>query len=211
MKSITKMQMYSPDFDAVGFEATQKDVIVGTNYVPGDATYMTGYTFGFVPRLSGWKMQHNLVNGDFNRRGMRNTYMPYTLDKQIDVNDVKVISEGYDAEHSQNFVYAKHTARRIPVAGNIWRYPTKYNWIGNFNRIFVNEGLRDDDEMIQNSLAGFYENSQIPGFSDYTDDNFLSHAIYDLQCYSPMKPIVESYGLDEDESDKAGSDFVSKA
>ncbi len=211
LKSITKMQMYSPDFDAVGMEATQKDVIVGTNYVPGDASYFTGYTFGFVPRLSGWKMQHNLVNGDFNRRGLRNTYMPYTLDKQIDVNDVKVIREGYDASHSQNFVYAKHTARRIPVAGNVWRYPTKYNWLGNFNRIFVNEGLRDDDEMIQNTGVGFYENSQIPGFADYTDDNFLSHAIYDLQCYAPMKPIVESYGLDDDEPDKAGSDFVSKA
>lgn len=211
LKSITKMQMYSPDFDAVGMEATQKDVIVGTNYVPGDASYFTGYTFGFVPRLSGWKMQHNLVNGDFNRRGLRNTYMPYTLDKQIDVNDVKVIREGYDSSHSQNFVHTKHTARRIPVAGNVWRYPTKYNWLGNFNRIFVNEGLRDDDEMIQNSLTGFYENAQIPGFSDYNDDNFLSHAIYDLQCYAPMKPIVESYGLDEDEPDKAGSDFVAKA
>lgn len=210
LKSITKMQMYSPDFDAVGMEATQKDVIVGTNYVPGDATYLNGYTFGFVPRLSGWKMQHNLVNGDFNRRGLRNTYLPYTLDKQIDVNDVKVITEDRDADTTRVVITARHTGRRIPIAGNVWRYPTKYNWLGNFNRIFLDSGIRDDDELgMTDSFSSFAD--RIPGFSEYTSDNFLSHAIYDLQCYAPMKPIVESYGLDEDEPDKAGSDFVAKA
>lgn len=206
LKSLSKMQMYSADFDAVGMEATQKDVIVGTNYVPGDDTYMNGYTFGFVPRLSGWKVQHNLVNGDFNRRALRNTYMPYTLDKQIDVNDVKVIAQDYDSSDAKEETIAYHTGRRLPIAGNVWRYPTKYNWLGNFNRIFVNEGIRDDNEMVSTDSI-----DSIVGFSDYTDDNFLSHAVYDLQCYAPMKPIVESYGLDDDEPDHAGSDFVAKA
>ena len=51
----------------------------------------------------------------------------------------------------------------------------------------------------------------IVGFSDYNEDNFLSHGIYDVQCYAPMKPIEDSYGLEEDEPDNAGVEFTTKA
>lgn len=210
LKSLDKMSFYNPDFDAIGMEATQKDAIVGTNYVTGETSYLNGYTFGFVPRMTGWKMQHNLVNGDFNRRGLRSTYMPYTLDKQIDVNDTVVKREDYDAETLAGDTQVVDTSRRIPHAGNVWRYPTKYNWLGNFNRIFADVGVRDDDEG-SNNPAIYESTSVIVGWSDYTNDNFLSHSIYDLNSYAPMKPINDSYGLDEDEPDQAGVDFVSKA
>ena len=52
--------------------------------------------------------------------------------------------------------------------------------------------------------------STVPGFSDFNDDNFLSHSIIDCQAYAPMKSIEESYGLDEVEPDKVGADFVQK-
>lgn len=210
LKSLDKMSFYNPDFDAIGMEATQKDAIVGTNYVTGPKSYITGYTFGFVPRMSGWKMQHNLVNGDFNRRALRNTYMPYTLDKQIDINDTVVKREDYDAANAKCDIEVTDTARRIPHAGNVWRYPTKHNWLGNFNRIFADVGVRDDNEGVNDNINANDEGYVI-GWSDYTNDNFLSHAIYDLISYAPMKPINDSYGLDDEEPNQAGSEFVSKA
>ena len=98
----------------------------------------------------------------------------------------------------------------MPVAGNVWRYPTKYNWLGNFDRIFLRKGIKDDNEGAPN--YDFVKEDEIVGWRDYNDDNFLSHSIYEVNSYAPMKPIVESYGLDEDDPMIGnGSDFVTKA
>lgn len=142
-------------------------------------------------------------------------YLPYTLDKQIVVNDFEQSGENYQqgsGSFSTAYVQIKESVNldRLPIAGNVWRMPTKYAWLGNFNRIFYNTGKRDDD------FAGTDQSiniAQLVGFTDYNDDNFLSHGIYNVQCYAPMKPIEESYGLDdmEDPNGKAGAEFVTKA
>ena len=213
--SFTKFDFYQPDFDALGMEATPKAVVCGERVINTPASLITGYTpgnnmsiFGFVPRMSKFKVAQNLVNGDFNRHGMRNTYMPYTLDKQLAVNDYDTNYSDYDEDNHVTYVGLRRTGtiNDLPTAGNVWRTPTKYAWLGNFNRIFYNIGEHDDAYLPDYNAA-----NQLVGFDDYNPDNFLSHAIYDVQCYAPMKPIEESYGLEEDEADHAGVEFVTKA
>ena len=214
LTSVDKMNLYNPDFDAVGMEATPKENIVATNFIVGDVTGPKD-TFGFVPRYSKFKVAQNLTNGDFNRRSLRNTYMPYTLDKQINCNDYDIVSQTtYNSETEYKTKLVKinksYRTQQLPVAGNVWRYPTKYNWLGNFDRIFLRTGIKDDDEGAPN--YDFVKEDEIVGWRDYNDDNFLSHSIYEVNSYAPMKPIVESYGLDEDDPMIGnGSDFVTKA
>ena len=214
LTSLDKFNLYNPDFDAIGMELTPKANIVGNQYICDPTVGSQGYNgFGFIPRYSKFKVCNNLTNGDFNRHGKRATYMPYTLDKQLNVNDYSVDAESYkfqDLTHKiWNYVKLDKSVKtnNMPIAGNVWRQPTKYNWLGNFNRIFLNVGQRDDSD-ISSIKPG-----DAVGFTDYNDDNFLGHHIYNVQSYAPMKPIEDSYGLDdmEDPNGKAGVEFTSKA
>lgn len=213
-----KWSMFNPDFDALGAEITRKNVIVGSRFIStrdNSESSASVAGFGFIPRDSRWKVCQNLVNGDFNRHNMRNTYLPYTLDRQINVNDFSQKFEYYTSSTSNTFadnqVFLTRSVdiSKLPIAGNIWRIPTKYAWLGNYNRIFYRIGEHDDDGVDGNSVPSI--NAWV-GYSDYNDDNFMSHAIFDLQCYAPMKPIEESYGLEDDENpDKGGVTFTPKA
>lgn len=229
LKVLDKFNLYNPDFDALGMEMTTKDIVVGCRYnvgiQNGDSTDIIDESrkgFGFIPRYSKFKVCQNLVNGDFNRHNRRNEYLPYTLDKQLNVNDYSVKATRYLQEDitpgsndmSTGYVtlVRSATTQKMPVAGNIWRMPTKYAWLGNFNRIFYDVGVRDDMELYPaDSVTSKVPASTVPGFSDFNDDNFLSHSIIDCQAYAPMKPIEDSYGLEDDEdTQKAGAEFVNK-
>ena len=214
----TPFKFYQPDFDALGMEATTKQTIVGNKFLCGyDSSVPNGYakTFGFIPRMSRFKVTQNLVNGDFNRHNMRNTYLPYTLDKQLNVNDYDEVYNVYTPVSGSNpanvieMVAKSIGTNDMPIAGNIWRTPTKYQWLGNFDRIFYN--FHDDGKGVGSKLHGDGDVANIPGFVAYNEDNFLAHSIYDVQCYAPMKPIEESYGDDENETGVTGNQFVTKA
>ena len=215
---LSKFDYYLPDFDAVGMEATRKNTVVGSRYVVSyDKTKPDNDddTFGFVPRMSKFKVTQNLVNGDFNRHNMRNTYLPYTLDKQLNVNDYDTPWSVYTPLSGNNpaavvDTIAKSVIRKdMPIAGNVWRTPTKYQWLGNFDRIFYN--FNDDGRGVGSKLHNYNEAPNLPGFTTFNEDNFLAHSIYDVQCYSPMKPIEESYGDDDNETGVTGVQDVSKS
>lgn len=221
LTSLDKFGMYLPDFDALGMEATPKSTIVGNRYLYGSdnttvSSVNTEDTFGFIPRMSKFKICQNLVNGDFNRHNMRNAYLPYTLDRQLSVNDFQNIASDYTPVSGSTPAYTTINIKRsmqseaMPIASNIWRTPTKYSWMGNFDRIFTNvfdngKGLQNADEWYNNA------NGTLIGFTTFNEDNFLSHAIYDVQSYAPMKPIEDSYGLDDDEPGVTGVTPTQKA
>ena len=70
---------------------------------------------------------------------------------------------------------------------------------------FFAKGLQNADEWYNNA------NGTLIGFTTFNEDNFLSHAIYDVQSYAPMKPIEDSYGLDDDEPGVTGVTPTQKA
>lgn len=207
LTALHKFALYSPDFDALGMEATAKNTIVGNRFLVGfdpQSADNSGDSFGFIPRMSKFKICQNLTNGDFNRHSMRNVYLPYTLDKVLNINDYDeayttyVPASGGSAASRATVINKSDTVTTLPVAGNIWRTPTKYSWMGNFDRIFYN--VYDRGNSLVDVLHGLRNDAgTLVGFASYNEDNFLSHAIYDVQCYAPMKPIEESYGIDDDQ------------
>lgn len=218
LTSLDKFGMYLPDFDAIGMEMTPKTTVAASRYIchnSASGADNPAQGFGFVPRMSKFKIAQNLVNGDFNRHNLRDVYLPYTLDKQINVNDYQNMQTIWNAADNTDPEYATVALRKsitntdLPVAGNIWREPTKYHWIGNFDRIFYKE--YDDGGSKNPTVRENGDVGSLIGFGSYNNDNFLSHSIYGVNCYAPMKPIEDSYGLDDDDVGVTGVEYTSKA
>lgn len=212
LSCVKKDDMYQADFDAIGMEATTKESLVMAESISTTHTEeLAEHTFGFVPRQSRWKVHKNCVNGDFNRHGLRSVYLPYTLDKQLNINDFDVDAQDYRNPQGQliyNFVRLNksHRVASLPCAGNWARTPTKYAWLGNFDRIFD----KLDEHAVQDSDN--VDIIQFVGWSDFNRDNFMFHGINAMTCHAPMKPIEESYGIEDDEnSNQSGVEYVNKA
>lgn len=218
LTALDKFSLYNPDFDALGMELTKKSVLVGCNYDVRSVNASHGASnriaFGFTPRYSKFKVCGNIVNGDFNRHALRNTYLPYTLDKQLYVNDFDTTSERLVTLSNGDLIGTLNLKRSLipettPIAGNIWRTPTKYPWLGHFNRIFMNVGDRRSSDI--SDVGSYHGGDSAIGFTDFNSDNILMHSIVGMTTYAPMKPIEESYGLYDDEPQTAGVEFTTKA
>ncbi len=198
LMALTKFDFYNPDFDGLGYEATGKLHVVGACDVANgvtDAVNTLDDTFGFVPRYTGLKIANNVMNGDFNLRSVRDVYLPYSLDKVIDVNklDVSVQSNGTGQEQTVYRVKASNAPVTIPVAGDTWRYVARYPWLGNFNRIFANLGK-------EFSLRSYSTDAAVANYelTNSEHDNFLIHNVLNVQYYAPMLPISDSFETDDD-------------
>lgn len=218
LTALDKFSLYNPDFDALGMEITKKSVLVGCNYDVQSVNSAHGTAnrlgFGFTPRYSKFKVAQNIVNGDFNRHALRNTYLPYTLDKQLYVNDFDTTSERLVTLSNGDVIGTLNLKRSLvpetlPVAGNIWRTPTKYPWLGHFNRIFMNVGDRRSTDITD--TGAYHGGDSAIGFTDFNSDNILMHSIVNMNTYAPMKPIEESYGIEDDEPQTVGVEFTQKA
>ena len=173
-----------PDYDALGYEITPKSMIFDDRGVCYPGANKVNGGFGFVPRYSSLKRKRNIVNGDMSRRGSIDSYNGYYLDRIIGIQEISSIPM---SDGTVQLVY--HSAD-IPTATEEWRYPTKYPWLGNPNRIFYQSGVNyhgvsyDGDELI--------------------DDNFMCQMIFDFKVTNKYKPISQSYDtFDEGTDDKS--------
>ena len=169
--SITRFSLPSPEFDALGYEVTDKRVFVPSNDISPlnqNSSSSQNYSFGFVPRYTGFKFKKNIANGDMSRRSTSTSMSPYFLDRLIDHNHIS----------RSTFV---STETPIPSASPSWRFITRYGYLGNFNRIFYN----DDD------YNDFPFGDTLTSLS-YVD-NFLSQTIFNVRVTDFLKPLKSSY------------------
>lgn len=201
-KCIKKLDFYNPEFDGIGPEATPKDLVVGSqNFVSEADSPLTG-TFGFIPKYSSLKVAGNLMNGDFNLRSTRDVYVPFTIDKILDVGErwVKNVAAG---GVNSCMLRKLFKPSEVPLAGpNPWRYGTRYAWLGNFNRIFSYKG---DIGNFDASKVGFIE------WFGSVPENFMCHNTLRFVCQSPMLPIADSFETNEDGNDGKPNANISKA
>lgn len=203
---LVKEDIYTPEFDGLSVEALMKKQVYG-NVALCNLNDGTGNgTFGFVPTYTKWKTQGNIANGDFSRPATRNSMMPYTLDKYLPLNNIKINNDALkNINNSQASVQSRGSKiypvipsmsyNEMPTAGEDWRYISKYSWNGSYNRIFNAIGETEDylDDHIMES------NNSIALYNNYEPDNFMAHNIINAQYWAPMKPIEDSYNtFDED-------------
>lgn len=185
---IDRFTLPCAEFDALGYEVTSKSVIGDhNNLFIGDQDVYSNVGFGFVPRYSGFKCRRNIVNGDMSRRGTINSYSPYYLDRILIDNSIS------SYKNSDGTYQVSRSVAALPVASDIWRYPTRYNWLGNFNRIFYNSGNTDFNALIKDN-----DLQETP-----LDDNFLVQSVISLKLTNKLKPIAMSYDTFDEEVDSS--------
>ena len=163
----------SEDFDALGLELTPRHSLIDSSIGTGsDERNKT--SFGWIPRLSKYKVFKNILNGCMSFRSTQNSYLPYCFDKIARSHDV-VVNSANNTLHIDNYP--------VPNASVEWRYCNKYPWLSSWNRIFYNNGENyqssqpfDDNFIIQTRLNGNFRSKLIPlsqsfDIVDEEDDN----------------------------------------
>lgn len=222
--AITKYDFYTPVFDGVGKELLEVNQVVGemptclvdlnnSDVVPTP----TDSSFGASPRGSKWKVSHNIRNGVFALRSVRDSYLPYILDKIIklgDVVDTKIDDDTgtWSTTTSQKLLSVDalqyFPQMQLPLAGLAWRYPTRYPWIGMFSRIFAVVGDSVDAGTRLGRLGPelqSYEflNSELDGFD-------ILNTIR-MTTYEHKLPITDSYETLEEGNEGKIDTNISKA
>lgn len=183
---LDRFTLPSSDFDALGYEVTHNGFILGDNGYYNNApstSKVPGYSdgFGFIPRFSGFKFKKNIVNGDMSRRGTINSMSPYYLDRILQTGDAI-----FNLQENNNYKLYKDIGNQVPKASEVWRYPTRYTWLGDFDRLFYNDSV----------LHGTYNFS---ADNEPLDDNFIVQNVFDGKITDCLKPLSMSYDtFDED-------------
>lgn len=163
--AIDRYSLPTPEFDALGFEVTDRRVFVPSNDILPSSYASTEepLSFGYVPRYTGFKYRKNICNGDMSRRSTKTSLNPYFLDRLIEHHFV----DDTDGRISSN---------NIPSASPNWRFITRYGYLGHFNRLFY----KDSDLALE-----YYHTIQ--------EDNFISQTIFNVRITDFLKPLKSSY------------------
>lgn len=193
---LSRYTLPSPDFDALGLELTPQACMFDNNGICISKSVdpdndLTGKSFGYMPRFSGFKVKKDIVNGDMVRPSTIDSYSPYHLDKMLLKHHfVTRVKEGGGIKY--NLSYGP-----MPLADiDTWAYPTKYLWLGNFDRIFYNAGYTVLPEHEVDSEGQVMEKA-----ADVIDDNFIVQSVFDVRLSNQLKPIKDSYDTFEQDTD----------
>lgn len=199
--ALDKFQQYNPEYDSLGMEYDEKLLVQGAqpwmSQYPNDEGSLDA-SFGVAPRYFKFKFGRNVINGDFSLRSTRAGYAPFHLEKLLLVGEHKVEEGTVTSSDEQTafVVTPEFFPKDLPIAGDVWRYLTRYEWLSRFNRIFYNSGTTFALGTRVDGVQTF-DVSKFEYFS-LRDDNFIVHEIYDLQVYDKMLPVQDSFETTDD-------------
>lgn len=179
------------DFDALGMEVTSRSVVINHNSISNRALLpvsdITDNSFGFVPRYTGFKVSKNVVNGDMSRRGSIDSMSPYYLDKIL--TSSQVVLDKVDTDGNN---YIKIDAKALPSSDYDWRFLAHFPYLGNFNRLFIQDvGPLDKGSYLSSS-----------NYKQFClDDPYLCQCIFNVSLSNKLKPISMSFDTFSTEDD----------
>lgn len=172
----TRFQLPSPEFDGLGYEITDRRCLSDNNGIFYAEASTKSNGFGYVPRFTGFKYRKNVANGEFGRRSSSSTFAPYYLDRLLTPNR---IIQGSRGDYQFNHI-------SLPTASSSWRYITRYDYLSDFDRIFINNpNPRDAVHSIE--------------------DNFMCQCIFDVSLTDCLKPLKMSYDTFDDSDNDSRS------
>lgn len=186
------------DFDALGFEDTPRGQFFGFNdiYLHGSSApnYADlGRGFGFVPRYTGVKYHKNIVNGDISRLGTSASLSPYHLNRILTPSSLELRSVDKTSDNKAKVVLTPKSVN-LPGSTTAWRYLTSQEWLGNYNRIFYNEG-------------DLYPRRPYDQFGNFgPDDNFIVQTVFESKVTNNFKPLSQSFDTYEESTDNGSID-----
>lgn len=194
-----------PEFDALGYELNPTGMFYDSNNIFINHTFPDSLNaekgFGYVPRYSALKVKRNVVNGDMSRRGTIDSLSSYHLDRYI--TRTTLTTRRDPRSDMPKYIVTNHTAS-VPSASEAWRYLCRYDWLGNFNRIFYNSGNWSTLEP-----AGANTNYPVYG-SPNIDDNFIVQTVFDIKVTDWLKPLSQSWDTYEESTDTSTVDVAAE-
>lgn len=177
LTALRRFELPTPEFDSVGYELTDKRTFISNNDLFKASPSSETNGFGYVPRYTGFKYRKNIVNGDFSRRSKASTLDPYFLDRQLIANTL-------DSKDNVPVAINSHT---LPVASPQWRFITRYGYLGNFNRIFI----QNND--LSETVGTQYKEEYV--------ENFISQTLFNISLRDSLKPLKSSFDTFDEEND----------
>ena len=213
---VKKYDFFSAQYDGVGVELNDiATVVCGaqcnalSDKVDNKVHNVTDASFGYAPMMTRHKFVSNIFNGVFALNSVKDQFLPYSLDRDIRFNDLGVISVKDNDNHTTTIsTVVTFDPQETPRAGLVWRYPTRYPWLGRLARIFAAIGDRiDDGEKIGifNALMNGYE------YLNNEEDGFvLLQTIRGVE-WTHKLPITDSFETREDGNSGKIDTNISKA
>lgn len=183
---VNRWTLPNTEFDGIGMELTPLSCVHASNGVCDKTVnkVLTSQSFGYVPRYSGFKVHKDVVAGDMALRSSQASYAPYHLERILQPCILRTNSDGTLSEVTE----------ALPKASTSWRYPTRYNWLGDFNRLFYNDPFLQEIDLSHPTSVMDGSAASVPA------DNFLIQCALDCDLYSSLKPLSQSFDtVDEGE------------
>lgn len=203
---VTPQKFYSGLFDGFGYSATPR-LCIGhddrISYIQENgAGDMGNNIFGIKPRFMEYKLSNSVRNGCFALQSQRNTWNSWHLDKLIYQHENETYqSVQYDSstkEWTDNVAPSGPAPTDVmPNAMSEWRYPTKFGFLGHYDRIFA-DGQFDFD-------GTFDRNDNL-----YPTDNFMCNMVVNCFVSARMLPISSTWETIECEDDPKGTYTITK-
>ncbi len=157
------------DFDALGMEVTPRGALIGDNFIASKRGDFTDKSFGFIPRYSGFKVKKDVVNGDMYLGYFKRDLQPYYLDRLPYNNFIKNVHQTGPSSYKIDSLYFGSS----PNSSTNWQVLDSKTNIGNFNRLFYDEG----------DISSEFNNPE----------NFIVQTVFDFKVKNFLKPISECY------------------
>lgn len=176
---------YNPMFDGVTLLPTNKLSLYCVDSLVDNYNSSTPQSFGNQSLFAEYKTRsQGILNGDLSLLSTKSTYDSFTMDQTI-ANYVTQDPIGDDG--SVDFVVTSPNVQNC-VAGTMWRYIGRWLWLGNFDRIFVNQR-----QIYSTDYSDYSNVTWMNRDTHVTDDNLIIHSIVDLKINAPMLPLEDSY------------------
>ena len=180
--SVTPDAVPVPEFDALGYELTQRAACVGDNFIASHNEFHDK-AFGFIPRYSGYKVKKDVVNGDMYLGYFKRDFQPYYLDRIPYNNYIKNFNRD-----TQTSYHMTLNMSSTPSASTAWQSLNGNSAVGNFNRLFYDEGKPFD---------AFGNN-----------DKFIVQTVFSFKVRNYLKPISDSYDTFDESTDTSSTNVT---
>lgn len=182
---IQREDYFDPAFDAITLLPTKKMSIFGvSDMIRPRNDFRAG--FGNIPNYTEYKVSFDTLNGDMSLPSVRTSYLPFTLGRYI----VPGLSYVQTVDDVRRVVFVMPNLNNI-VNGDKWRYIGLDRWLGNFDRIFVNQGTPE---------SAIYQSYGLQNPLDQValrlDDNFVVYQFVDMSVTGYQLPMADSFQTD---------------
>lgn len=178
LKHVGQYDFYDPMIDSSTMVPTPKKYIFAERQIAMRGDKDLEGSFGNVPAQIEYCVHQNLQNGDMSLMSTRASYLPWTLDKLLPYDNVGKLWNG-------DYIYRRLDPDLL-VNGTIWRFIGLSRWIGQYDRIWEQDGgIQEGSSQVWDDIL-FYNGSAI-------DDNITVQCTIFANYWHSKLPVRDSY------------------